>query len=168
MIPQHSIEKLIEYNAQVFDSFSAFTQCQDNTHLFLKGNRPVEKTVIKAANDLNQARLMGNNAYRYMESKIIDCLSGFLMPGYLTPENGYYSLLVRDKIHDAKDIILSQYQDMPSLHQYVYGRYRHQVGVWLSESFLYGFQKEVWYQPDGVQIETVQICKISYRLERTM
>lgn len=86
VIPQHSIEKLIEYNAQVFDSFSAFTQCQDNTHLFLKGNRPVEKTVIKAANDLNQARLMGNNAYRYMESKIIDCLSGFLMPGYLTPE----------------------------------------------------------------------------------
>ena len=117
VIPQHSIEKLIEYNAQVFDSFSAFTQCQDNTHLFLKGNRPVEKTVIKAANDLNQARLMGNNAYRYMESKIIDCLSGFLMPGYLTPENGYYSLLVRDKIHDAKDIILSQYQDMPSLHE---------------------------------------------------
>lgn len=55
--------------------FCAFTQCQDNTHLFLKGNRPVEKTVIKAANDLNQARLMGNNAYRYMESKIIDCLS---------------------------------------------------------------------------------------------
>lgn len=29
----------------------------------------------------------------------------------------YYSLLVRDKMHDAKDIILSQYQDMPSLHE---------------------------------------------------
>lgn len=117
VIPQHSIEKLIEYNEEIFSQFSLFTQCQDNTHLFLKGNRPVEKAVIKAANDLNQARLMGNNAHRYMESKIIDCLSGFLVPESLAPGNEHYSLLVRDKMHDAKDIILSQYQDMPSLHE---------------------------------------------------
>ena len=117
VIPQHSIEKLIEYNEEIFSQFSLFTKCQDNTHLFLKGNRPVEKAVIKAANDLSQARLMGNNAHRYMESKIIDCLSGFLVPGCLAPGNEYYSLLVRDKMHDVKDIILSQYHDMPSLHE---------------------------------------------------
>lgn len=52
-----------------------------------------------------------------MESKIIDCLSGFLAPGCLSSGSGYFSLLVCDKVHDAKDILLSRYQDMPSLHE---------------------------------------------------
>ncbi len=117
VIPQHSIESFIEYNAQIFEPFAPFTQCRDNIHLFLNENRHVEKAVVKAANDISQARLMGNNAHRYMESKIIDCLSGFLMPGCLSSGNEYFSLLVRDKMHDVKDIILSQYKDIPSLHE---------------------------------------------------
>lgn len=116
VIPQPFIENLIEHDSQIFEPLTVFIQCLDNTHIFLHENRPVDKAVIKAANDIDQARLMGNNAHRYLESKIVDCLSGFLMPGCLSAESGYYSLLVRDKIHDAKDIIISHYQDMPSLH----------------------------------------------------
>ena len=117
VIPQPFIESLIAHNAQLFECFAAYALCQDNTHLFFSTNRPVEKAVVRAANDLDQARLMGNNAHRYMESKIIDCLSGFLAPGCLSSGSGYFSLLVRDKVHDAKDILLSRYQDMPSLHE---------------------------------------------------
>ena len=116
VIPQQFIENLMGYNAQVFESLSVFTHCHDNTHVFLNENRPMEKAVIRAANDIGQAHLMGRNAYRYMESKIIDCFSGFLDPDSLSPESGYTSLLLRDKMHDAKDLILSHYQDMPSLH----------------------------------------------------
>ena len=116
VIPQQFIENLVGYNAQTFESLSVFTHCHDNTHVFLNENRPMEKAVIRAANDIGQAHLMGRNAYRYMESKIIDCFSGFLDPDSLSPGSGYYSLLIRDKMHDAKDLILSHYQDMPSLH----------------------------------------------------
>lgn len=116
VIPQQFIENLMGYNAQVFESLSVFTHCHDNTHVFLNENRPMEKAVIRAANDIGQAHLMGRNAYRYMESKIIDCFSGFLDPDSLFPGSGYTSLLLRDKMHDAKDLILSHYQDMPSLH----------------------------------------------------
>ena len=116
VIPQQFIENLMGYNAQVFESLSVFTHCHDNTHVFLNENRPMEKAVIRAANDIGQAHLMGRNAYRYMESKIIDCFSGFLDPDSLSPGSGYTSLLLRDKMHDAKDLILSHYQDMPSLH----------------------------------------------------
>ena len=117
VIPQHSIEKLIEYNAQVFDSFSAFTQCQDNTHLFLKGNRPVEKTVIKAANDLNQARFFPTRA----------CLDGWHQRMY--PQE---SLQARVRnYHLSVSLRLSHEIGYPlsARYQYVYGRYRHQVGV---------------------------------------
>jgi len=116
VIPQQFIEKLMGYNAQVLESLSVFTHCHDNTHIFLNENRPMEKAVIRAANDICQAHLMGRNAYRYIESKIIDCFSGFLDPDSLSPGSGYTSLLLRDKMHDAKDLILSHYQDMPSLH----------------------------------------------------
>ena len=116
VIPQQFIENLMGYNAQVFESLSVFTHCHDNTHVFLNENRPMEKAVIRAANDIGQAHLMGRNAYRYMESKIIDCFSGFLDPDSLSPGGGYTGLLLRDKMHDAKDLILSHYQDMPSLH----------------------------------------------------
>ena len=61
--------------------------------------------------------MMGNNAHKCLEAKIIDCLSGFLSPGILSPSGKTFSLIIRDKIHDAKDIILSRYQDMPSLHE---------------------------------------------------
>ena len=116
VIPQQFIEKLMGYNAQVLESLSVFTHCHDNTHIFLNENRPMEKAVIRAANDICQAHLMGCNAYRYMESKIIDCFSGFLAPDSLSPGSGYTCLLLRDKMHHAKDLILSHYQDMPSLH----------------------------------------------------
>lgn len=117
VIPQPFIESLIELDEQTFEPLAVFIQCSDNTHVLLRENRPVEQAVVRAVNDIDRARLMGNSAHRYLESKIIDCLSGFLDPGCLSPASGHYSLLVRDKIHDAKDIILAQYHDMPSLHQ---------------------------------------------------
>ena len=83
----------------------------------IKYNQPAIAEVIKAARDIQRSRLLGNQASKYLESKIIDCLSGFLLPASLLPSAQTFSLSIRDKIHDAQSIILTHYQEMPSLHE---------------------------------------------------
>ena len=117
VIPQPFIENLIEHDEQTFEQLAHFAQHDFAHQLFFRENRPVEEAVIKAARDIHRCRMMGNNAHKYLEAKIVECLSGFLSPASLLPSAHSFSLLIRDKIHDAKDIILSRYQDMPSLHE---------------------------------------------------
>ncbi len=116
VIPQQFIEEFIERNLEAFDQLSPLTNPTFDTQAVIKYNQPAETSVIKAARDIQRSRLLGNQAPKYMESKIIDCLSGFLLPGSLMPNQASVSFLLRDKIHDAKDIILNHYQNMPSLH----------------------------------------------------
>ena len=117
VIPQPFIEDLIEHDEQTFHQLSPFALHDFGHQLFFRENHPVEEAVMKAARDIHRCRMMGNNAHKYLEAKIIDCLSGFLMPSSLSPSSNPLSFIIRDKIHDAKDIILSRYQDMPSLHE---------------------------------------------------
>ena len=117
VIPQQFIEELIVHDEQTFEPLSRYAFQDFHHQLFLKENRPIEDAVMKAARDIQRCRMMGNNAHKYLEAKIVDCLSGFLSPGILSPSGKALSLIIRDKIHDAKDIILSRYQDMPSLHE---------------------------------------------------
>lgn len=116
VIPQHVIERLITHNAPSLERLSMFADLDNGAHLMVKQNQPVEKAVARAAADISQAHLLGNSAHRYIESKIIDCLSGFLDPDCLTPGGSYFSLLTRDKMHTARHIITTQYRHMPSLH----------------------------------------------------
>ena len=117
VIPQQFIDELIARNQEVFEQLAPLSNPNFNAHVIFKDKRPMSKAVIKAARDVQRSRMLGNNAHKYLESKIIDCLSGFLLPESLSPASGYLSLTIRDKIHDAKDIILNHYQNMPSLHE---------------------------------------------------
>lgn len=117
VIPQQFIESLIEHDEQAFEPLARFAH-HDFAHQFLfRENRPVEEAVMKAARDINRCRMLGNNAHKYLEAKIVDCLSGFLLPSGESPSSTYFSHAVRDKIHDAHAIILERYMDMPSLHE---------------------------------------------------
>lgn len=117
IIPQQFIEKLIEHDEQAFEPLAGYAQHDFDHRLFLRENRPVENAVMKAAHDIHRCRMMGNNAHKYLEAKIVDCLTGFLLPAGLSPSASPFSHIVRDKVHDARDIILARYTDMPSLHE---------------------------------------------------
>ncbi len=117
VIPQPFIDQLIARNQEVFEQLSPLSNPNFDAHVIFKDKRPMSAAVIKAAKDVQRSRMLGNNAHKYLESKIIDCLSGFLVPETLLPNGSMLSLNIRDKIHDAKDIILNHYQDMPSLHE---------------------------------------------------
>ncbi len=117
VIPQQFIEEFIIRNPEALEQLSILTNPTFDTQTIIKYNQPAEMSVIRAAKDVQRSRLLGNQAPKYLESKIIDCLSGLLKPESLLPNILHFSLSIRDKIHDAKDIILSRYQDMPSLHE---------------------------------------------------
>lgn len=117
VIPQQFIERLVEHAEQTFEPLAHFARHDFAHQLLFHDNRPVEVSVMKAARDIHRCRMMGNNAHEYLEAKIVDCLSGFLMPQSLSPSPRPFSHVIRDKMHDARDIILERYMDMPSLHE---------------------------------------------------
>lgn len=117
VIPQQFIERLVEHDEQTFEPLAHFARHDFAHQLLFHDNRPVEVSVMKAARDIHRCRMMGNNAHEYLEAKIVDCLSGFLMPQSLSPSPRPFSHVIRDKMHDARDIILERYMDMPSLHE---------------------------------------------------
>ena len=107
-------EELLQDNAELTDYI--FGKIPSQPFSSLKSQAMVSKEVVQAANDINRCRLMGINAHSYLESKIKDCLLGIFHPELLRNDEKGFNHTIRDKIHDAKDIILAQYQDMPSLH----------------------------------------------------
>lgn len=117
VIPQQAIASLVARNPEVLDSLLPLVNPHCDAHVIFKDNRLVEASVIKASKDIQRSRLLGNYAYKYIASKIIDCLSGFLSPKSLLSSKAYINTILRNKIYDAKEIILSRYQDMPSLHE---------------------------------------------------
>ncbi len=117
VIPQQFIEELIGHAPEAFEPLSPLTNSTFDSQAIIRLNQSAGASVIKAARDIQRSRMLGNHAHKYLESKIIDCLSGFLLPESLSPASGSFSFVIRDKIHDVKDIIHSHYQDLPSLHQ---------------------------------------------------
>lgn len=115
IIPQTFIEKLIAKEPNVFEKLDRYTQHIENTTIFPE-NHVVSKSVMQAANDIKKCRMMGNSASYYLESKFADCISGLLLPEQYKDGSLNISLAIRDKMHDAKDLILTHYQAMPSLH----------------------------------------------------
>ncbi len=116
IIPQDYIQTLITKDPQTFEQLDKYTQTIDNGTLF-KENHLVNTQVLRAARDIHKCRMMGNMAPIYLETKITECLAGMLAPSGSEKESFHLSLIIRDKIHDVKDIIHSHYQDLPSLHQ---------------------------------------------------
>ena len=115
IIPQSFIEEIIAKEPNAFDILSPYTQHIGNTTIFPE-NHVVNKSVMHAANDIKKCRMMGNTASCYMESKLVDCVFGLLHPKHGDGRLNV-SHVIRDKMHDAKDIILTHYRDMPSLHE---------------------------------------------------
>ena len=115
-IPQEAIQDLITKDPEIFERLDCYTQHIGNGTLF-PDNHLVSNSVIKAARDIYNCRMMGRNAPSYLEAKMSECLSGLLAPHAGLQENEHYSLCVRDKIHDARNIILANYQNMPSLNE---------------------------------------------------
>lgn len=115
VIPQDYIGQLIVKDSETFGQLDNYTQNMENGTLF-KENHLVNSQVMHSAMDIYNCRMLGNNAPIYLESKIAECIAGILSPYESLKGSVRLGLIMRDKMHDAEDIIRSHYQNMPSLH----------------------------------------------------
>lgn len=116
-LPEHSVRDLCEIYPNIIMPFmDAFSL--DSPVYFNRNNIPISRGILRTVNDIKCCNNMGNYAEKYLESKILDCLSMLINRTNggktdLSPVN----LTLSNKIHDAQEIIRSQYRDPPSLNK---------------------------------------------------
>lgn len=98
---------------------SAYTRLtRGETFFFSPENLPVSATLTSALNAIELCRLMGNTSRMYLEAKVVESLSAFLCQTDAASQPAHPSSVAeRDKIHQARDIIRSEYINPPSLRQ---------------------------------------------------
>lgn len=79
---------------------------------------PGNKRLLRSLNGIGDYFMMGNYAERYLESKVLECITEYLYQKENTEERPLkYNFVLRDKVHDARQVMLSRYQEPPSLHE---------------------------------------------------
>lgn len=111
---RHLSERYPEFFGKAYERL-----CRGETFFFAPRNLPVSPTLMTALNDLEMCRIMGNASRMYLEAKIIECLSGFILTAGKGPARRENMLTAseRDKIYEAREIIREEYLDPPTLHQ---------------------------------------------------
>lgn len=115
VIPHQFIIDLINRSPEAFDFLAPYAKAIETSQMLYKTNRKADRTVLRAAKDIERCRLMGNMAHAYLETKIIECLAGFVTQSETADGRKPLNIIIRDKIHDARDIVVANYRDMPSL-----------------------------------------------------
>lgn len=76
------------------------------------------KRLLRSLNGIGDYFMMGNYGERYLESKVLECITEYLYQKENTEERPLkYNFVLRDKVHDARKVMLSRYQEPPSLHE---------------------------------------------------
>lgn len=117
LLPEHFVRRLNERHNGALETFC---RCFDREEpaSFCGENRTAGRRLMRALNDIEHCEAMGNYAEKYLEEKILDCLS-IQMNGIrgchdqLHPVN----LVLSGKIHDACHIVHARFQSPPSLHE---------------------------------------------------
>ena len=76
------------------------------------------KRLLRSLNGVGDYRMMGRYAEKFLESKVLECLTEYFYQKEDVEERPLkYNFLLRDKVHDARQVMLRNYQDPPSLHE---------------------------------------------------
>ena len=79
---------------------------------------PGNKRLLRSLNSIGDYFMMGNYAERYLESKVLECITEYLYQKEGIEERPLkFDFVLRDKVHDARQVMLSRYQEPPSLHE---------------------------------------------------
>lgn len=76
------------------------------------------KRLLRSLNGVGDYYMMGKYGEKFLESKVLECLTEYFYQKEHVEERPLkYNFLLRDKVHDARQVMLSRYQDPPSLHE---------------------------------------------------
>lgn len=110
---QHLSERYTEYFGSAYLRFG-----RGETFFIAPKNLSIPIALSVALNDLEVSQMMGNASPMYLEAKVTECLSLFMREteGKEPVNAKIVGFSDRDKIYQARDIICSEYLNLPSLH----------------------------------------------------
>lgn len=118
---------------------------QENLFFMSENNIQLTSTLQKTIHEIMHSKLMGNYSDIYVESKILECITSFLVLSVNNnkkDDNIKYSLAIRDKMYHAKNILDTEFVSPPTLHNLAL-----QVGTnecTLKSAFKYFFNQTVF------------------------
>ena len=111
------VQQLAERHPEALNTF-----CQDfernESIAYTSPGTQASRKLLHLFQEIEQCNEMGNYAEKYLETQILDCLS--MMINRVNESDETFSpvnLVLSDKVHEAREIMTTQYQNPPSLHQ---------------------------------------------------
>lgn len=111
------VKQLAERHPEALSSYCSDFRKGETVYYTPDGTQANRK-LLRLFHFVEHCNEMGNYAEKYIEGNILDCLSMMINGAIgsdevLAPVN----LVLSEKVHDARDIMMAQYQDPPSLHE---------------------------------------------------
>lgn len=79
---------------------------------------PGNKRLLRSLNSIGDYFMLGNYADKYLESKVLECITEYLYQKEGIEERPVkYNFVLRDKIHDARQVLLGKIKNPLSLHE---------------------------------------------------
>jgi AraC-like DNA-binding protein len=117
ILPKHYVKNLCDKYPDIFSSYMESFSLESPIY-FSENNIPICGALTKNIKEVEHYNDMGNYAEKYLESKILDCLSIIFNRIDNSMQDLYpVNITLSNKMHDVKSIILSQYKEPPSLHE---------------------------------------------------
>ena len=111
------VQQLAERHPEALNTFCKDFERNESIAYTSPGTQASHK-LLHLFQEIEQCNEMGNYAEKYLETQILDCLS--MMINRVNESDETFSpvnLVLSDKVHEAREIMTTQYQNPPSLHQ---------------------------------------------------
>lgn len=111
------VQQLAERHPEALNTFCKDFERNESIAYTSPGTQASRK-LLHLFQEIEQCNEMGNYAEKYLETQILDCLS--MMINRVNESDETFSpvnLVLSDKVHEAREIMTTQYQNPPSLHQ---------------------------------------------------
>jgi len=117
VLPKLLVKELCEKHPYILSPFMKAFSLEAPIY-FKNKNIPVSKHFLHLVNNIEHCCDMGNYADKYLETKVLDCLSA-IINGIEGSEKDSMpvNLVLSEKMYDARDIIQAQYKMPPSLNK---------------------------------------------------
>lgn len=114
LVPEY-VRSLCERNPDVLERF---VNGLDRDNPMADFAFQADKRLLRSLSDVGDYFMLGNYADMYLESKVLECITEYLYQKQGTEERPVkYNFVLRDKIHDARQVLLEKFQNPLSLHE---------------------------------------------------
>lgn len=114
LLPEY-VRSLCERNPDVLERF---VNGLDRDNPMADFAFQADKRLLRSLSDVGDYFMLGNYADKYIESKVLECITEYLYQKQGTEERPVkYNFVLRDKIHDARQVLLDKFQNPLSLHE---------------------------------------------------